>query len=47
MPYIVEVFHMDYDETSIYKCKNKNEVIDLLLSLRIDTSIEHISYRRA
>ena len=47
MTYIVEVLYMDKDDSRVFKCKNKDEVIGIILNLRTDCTIEHINYRRA
>jgi len=47
MGYIIEVHYMDKDDSKVFKCKNKDEVIGLILDLRYDCTIEHINYRRA
>ena len=47
MGYIVEILYMDKDDLRVFKCKNKDEVIGILLDLRTDCTIEDISYRRA
>jgi hypothetical protein len=47
MGYIVEVLYMDKDDSRVFKCKNKDEVIGIILDLRTDCTIEHINYRRA
>ena len=47
MGYIIEVFYMDKDDSRVFKCKNKDEVIGIILDLRTDGTIEHIDYRRA
>ena len=47
MGYIVEVFYMDKDGSRVFKCKNKDEDIGIILDLRAECTIEHIDYRRA
>ena len=47
MGYIIEVSYMDKDDSRVFKCKNKDEVIALILDLRYDCTIEHINYGRA
>ena len=47
MGYIIEVLYMDKDDSRVFKCKNKDEVIGIILDLRTDCSIEQIHYRRA
>ena len=47
MGYIIEVLYMDKDDSRVFKCKNKDEVISLILDLRTDGSIDYIDYRRA
>lgn len=46
MGYIVEVSYMDIEDSRTFRCRNKDDVIGILLQLISDCTIEHINYRR-